>query len=103
MPRSGPPQGHVRSLNLQLARRDDAVQVWMEGEGLSSGMQNRQSTDLLAEVLRIGGDHQQNLACGSEQDVVELARSGQSEGIQRLGDGEHNVEVREGSVKLGRS
>lgn len=76
------------------------MHVRVKGEGLPPCVQHGQGTDACAKVLWIAANHQQRLACGREQDVVELARSCQSEGIEQLRYGEDDVEVGHGQELL---
>jgi hypothetical protein len=49
----------------------------VKSQGLSPGVQDGQRANARTEALGIGGDDQQGLASGGEQDVVELPRIGQ--------------------------
>jgi len=61
------------------------MHVRMKREGLTPRVQDGQSANACAETLGIADDDQQCLANCREQDVVELAWSGQSEGVDGSG------------------
>ena len=75
------------------ARGNDAVNVGMQEQVLSPGVQDADDTDLGSQVLRIDGDFQQRLCAGSEQQIVKQARVLQSQHIQFVRYGEDHVEV----------
>src|SRR5947209_1353988 len=66
----------------------------MKSEGLSPGVQHGQRANACAEAFWIAGNDQQRLAYCREEDVIDLARTGQDKGIERVGNGEDHVEVR---------
>ena len=82
-------------VNREPAAGNDAVQVRVQGKGLSPGVKHGEEAELQPQTLWIPSDDQKTLARGTEQDVVEQPRAGQSEGVQNLGDGEDDVEVRQ--------
>ncbi len=69
------------------------MNVRMQEQVLSPGVQDGEDTDLGAEVLRIGCDFQQRLCAGCEQQIVKQARVLQSQDIQLVRYGEDHVEV----------
>ena len=69
------------------------MNMWMQEQVLSPGVQNGDHADLSSQVFRIGGDLQQGLCTGGEQQVVKQTRVFQGEHVEFVRDGEHNVEV----------
>ena len=61
-------------IRRESARWNDAVNMGMEQQVLSPGVQNADHADLRAQVFGIGGDFQQGLRAGGEQQVVEQTR-----------------------------
>src|SRR5438132_7353108 len=80
-------------IGREPARWDDAVNVRMEKQVLSPGMQNADDADLRAQMFGIGRDFQQCLRAGSEQQVVEHGRIVQGQYIEFVWRGEHDMEV----------
>jgi hypothetical protein len=72
------------------------VYVRVEHKGLPPGVQDGQRADARTEALWIARDHEQRLASGGKQDVVEPTRIGHSEGVERVRDGEDDVKVGHG-------
>jgi hypothetical protein len=65
----------------------------MMDEGRAPGVQHRHDADLGAEMLRIGGDREQRVGDGLEQQVVDDGLVLIGEIAQLLGQREHDVEV----------
>jgi hypothetical protein len=61
---------------------------------LSPGVQHSQEADLCPQMLRVCGDGAQRLRGRAEQDVVDRGLVLECDGGDRLGYGEHHVEVR---------
>ena len=57
----------ARTAGRESARRDDAMNVRMEQQVLSPGMQNGEEADVGAKMLGIGGDFDEGLGHRSEQ------------------------------------
>ena len=51
---------------------NDTMQMWMEQQILSPGVQNAEEADVGAQVFRIASDLQKRLRHSSEQEVVEF-------------------------------
>ena len=64
------------------ARGNDTVNVGMQEQVLSPGMQDADHTDLSAQVFRVGCDFQQGLSAGSEQQVVKQTRIFQGQQVE---------------------
>jgi hypothetical protein len=60
---------------------------------LPPGVQHSQEADLRPQMLRISGDGAQRLRGRPEQDVVDHGLVLEGDGGDRLGHGEHHVEV----------
>src|SRR5215469_2142340 len=75
------------------ARGNDTVDVWMQEQVLSPGVQDGDHTDLGSQVFRIGCDFEQSSCASSEQQMVEQARVLQSQDIQLVRYGEDHVEI----------
>ena len=70
-------------------------------QGLSPGVQDREETDLGAEVLGIRGDRAQGFGTGMEQDVVERLLVLVGDGRDRLGHGKDDMEILDAVQQLG--
>src|SRR5271155_1778681 len=77
----------------QAARRNGAVNMRMEKQVLSPGVQNADHTDLRTEVFGIACYFQQCLCAGGKQQVVKYARVVQRQHIEFVRHSEHDVEV----------
>ena len=60
-------------LERESTRGNDAVNVGMQEQVLSPGVQGRNHTDLGSKVLRIRCDRKQSLCAGREQEIVKQA------------------------------
>src|SRR6266581_2517810 len=69
------------SVRREPARRDDTVNVGMQEQVLSPGVQDADQADLGSQVFRIGCYLQQGLSTGGEQQVVEQTRLLQGQDI----------------------
>src|SRR5437773_7028836 len=74
-------------------RGNDAVNVGMQQQVLSPGVQDADHTDLGSQVFRIRCDFQQGLCAGGEQQIVKQARVLQGQDIQFVRHGEHGMEI----------
>ena len=61
----------ARVIRRETAGRDDAMDVRMMQQILSPSVQDAQEADLRAQVFRIGGDLEQRLRAGAEQQTIE--------------------------------
>ena len=73
--------------------RNGAVNVGMQKQVLSPGVQDADHADLGAQVVAIDGDLQQGLSAGGKQQVVEQTRVLQSQHIEFVRHSEHDMEV----------
>ena len=80
-------------IRREPARGNDTVNVGMQEQVLSPGVQDGDDADLGSEVLRIGCDFQQSLRAGGEQQIVKQARVLQSQHVQFVRHGEHHMEI----------
>ena len=69
------------------------MNVGMQKQVLSPGVQDADHADLGAQVFVIDGDLQQGLRAGSEQQVVEQTRVLQGQHIEFVRHSEHDMEV----------
>jgi hypothetical protein len=65
----------------------------MMSQVLRPGVQHRQYADASAQMARIGGDLQQGLGSGPEQQVVKQTLVAECEWRQLLGNGEDHMDV----------
>ncbi len=84
------PTGLIRS---QSASRYDTMDVGMELQVLTPGMQDAEETDPYAESLGIGGNFHQRIGHAAKQQGIECGRVLEEEWVELVGDGEHDVEV----------
>src|ERR1019366_8563366 len=77
----------------ESARGNGAVNVGMQEQVLSPGVQDADHADLSAQVFAIDGDLEQSLSAGGEQQVVEQTRILQGQHVEFVGHGEHDMEV----------
>ncbi len=97
---AGPAGDPALAVGRDAAARHDAVDVRVMGQRRAPGVEHGGEADAGAEVLGVGGDGDQGLGGGLEQDVVDhrLVVIGDVGDLGR--DGEHDVEVGHGQ-KLG--
>src|SRR5215468_5533638 len=77
----------------EAARGNDTVNVGMQEQVLSPGVQDGDHTDLGSEVLGIRCDFQQRLCASREQQIVKQAGVLQSQHIQLVRYGEDHVKI----------
>ena len=70
-----------------------AMDMWMNLEILSPGMQDAEESDLGSEMFGIGGDLEQSRGAGVEQKVVDDLFVVQSQPRQFVRDREHDMHV----------
>jgi len=69
------------------------MDVGMQLQGLTPGVQDHQPADVSSQVPRVQGNLQQRLPHGAKQDVIEHARMRRGYRGQLVRDGEHHMEV----------
>ena len=69
------------------------MDVGMQEQVLSPGVQDADHANLCAQVFAIDSDLQQGLRAGGEQQVLEQTRVLQRQHIEFVGHGEHDMEV----------
>jgi len=79
---------------MQCAGADQRVHVQVLPEILAPGVQHQGSGDLPTEPTRILAELEQRVGGGLEQEAVDRSRIGLCQHIQRVRQGEHQVEVR---------
>ena len=84
------PNGLIRG---QPAGRHDTVDVGMELEVLTPGMQDAEETDPCAESFRIGSNLDQRIGHAAKQQGIECGRVLEEEWMELVGESEHHVEV----------
>jgi hypothetical protein len=72
------------------------VNVGMKQQILSPAVQNREETDLCAEVAGIGGNGLQRGGAGGEQDLIQQRLVAQNQIVELFRDGENHVVVIDG-------
>ena len=80
-------------ISRKPARGNDTVNVGMQKQVLSPGMQDGDHADLGSEVLHIGCDSQQGLRSSGEQQIVKQAWVLQRQHIQFVRHSEHDMEI----------
>ncbi len=69
------------------------MDVVMAQQGLTPCVQDGEKSYLCAEPFRIGGHFEQGLRAGVEEQVKKWSRRSQSQRVQFVRHGEHDVEV----------
>ena len=87
------PGGVIRG---ESAGGDNAVQMGVEGEILGPRVEDQQEAGKGAEEAGIGGEFEQGLGAGLEQQVVERAGMAEEKGAQAVRHGEDDMEMRDG-------
>lgn len=80
-------------IGRESAHRNGAVNMRVQQQVLSPGVQNTDHANLSTQVLRICGYLKQGLSTGSEEQIVEQMRVVQGQHIQLVGHAENHVEV----------
>ena len=78
----------------QPACRHDAVQVRMQGEVLSPGVEDGNHAGVSAEMLLIVGERFHDIPNRVEEQTVEPGRFKQRQTVERLGQGEDHMKIR---------
>ena len=79
---------------IETAGGNDAVEMRMQSQVLSPGMQNAEEADLGSEVLGVGRNFEHSLSAGAEEQIVEQPWIALTERVQLVGQGKDDVEVR---------
>src|SRR5271157_4202205 len=77
----------------ESACRNDAVDVGMREQVLSPGVKRADYADFGAQVFGIGGDFDDGLSAGSEQEIIEQTCVLQSQHVEFMGHSEHDMEI----------
>src|SRR5271156_3774531 len=83
----------VRVAWIEAAGGNDAVEMRMQSQVLSPGVQNAEEADLGSEVLGAGRNFEHGLSAGAEEQIVEQPWIALTERIQLVGQGKDDVEV----------
>ena len=78
---------------VETAGGNDAVEMRMQSQVLSPGVQNAEEADLGSEVLGVGRNFEHGLRAGAEEQIVEQAWMALTERVQLVGQGKDDVEV----------
>jgi hypothetical protein len=78
---------------FETAGGNDAVEMRMQSQVLSPGMQNTEEADLCPEVLGVGRNFKHGLSTGAEKQIVEQPWIALTERVQLVGQGKDDVEV----------
>ena len=78
---------------VETAGGNDAVEMRMQSQVLSPGVQNAEEADLGSEVLGVGRNFEHGLSAGAEEQIVEQPWIALTERIQLMGQGKDDVEV----------
>jgi hypothetical protein len=78
---------------IETAGGNDAVEMRMQSQVLSPGMQNAEEADFGSEVLGVGRNFKHGLRAGAEEQIVEQPWIALAERVQLVGQGEDDVEV----------
>ena len=83
----------VRVVLVEAAGRNHAVEMRMQAQVLSPGVQDAEEADSGSEMLGIGCDFEHGLSGGAEEQIVEQARMSLTEWVQGVRQSEYDVEV----------
>src|SRR5271163_1120161 len=78
---------------FETAGGNDAVEMRMQSQVLSPGVQNAEEADLGSEVLGVGRNFKHGLSAGAEEQIVEQPWIALTERVQLVGQGKDDVEV----------
>ena len=79
---------------VETAGGNDAVEMRMQSEVLSPGVQDAEEADLGSEVLGVGGNLKHGLGGGAEEQIIEQPWIALTERVQLVGQGKDDVEIR---------
>ena len=92
----GPGGNPARAVPGERSARDDAVDVHVLGEGLAPGVEDGGDAEVTAEMARVAAEAQEGGGGGVEQETVEELGVALGERVEGVGQGEDDVEVRNG-------
>ena len=78
---------------IETAGGNDAVEMRVQSQVLSPGVQNAEEADLGSEVLGVGRNFEHGLSAGAEEQIVEQPWIALTERVQLVGQGKDDVEV----------
>src|SRR5271156_1819676 len=78
---------------FETAGGNDAVEMRMQSQVLSPGVQNAEEADLGSEVLWVGRNFEHGLSAGAEEQIVEQPRIALTERVQLVGQGKDDMEA----------
>ena len=90
---AGPAGDPARAIPRQAAAGNDDVDMGMMGERRAPSVEDGGEADARAQMLRIGGDRDERLGCGPEQEVVDGGLVLERDGADRRRQGEDDVIV----------
>lgn len=79
---------------IETAGGNNAVEMRMQSQVLSPGVQDAEEADLGSEVLGVGGNLKHGLGGGAEEQIIEQPWIALTERVQLVGQGKDDVEVR---------
>ena len=83
----------VRVAWIEAASGNNAVEMRMQSQVLSPGVQNAEEADLGPEVLGVSRNFEHGLSAGAEEQIVEQPWMALTERVQLVGQGKDDVEV----------
>lgn len=83
----------VLVIGRKTASRNHAMDVWMDLQILTPGVQNAEESDLSTQVFGIGRNLQQRRGAGAEQKVIDYFLVLQSQPGEFVGDGKNHMHV----------
>ena len=88
---AGPASDPTFAVQRKAAARNDHVEVRMMGERRAPGVQHGGETDARAQMLRVGGDGDERLGGGPEQEIVDDGLVLERDRADRRRQGENDV------------
>ena len=70
---------------IETAGGNDAVEMRVQSQVLSPGVQNAEEADLGSEVFGVGRNFEHGLSAGAEEQIVEQPRIALTERVQLVG------------------
>src|SRR3954447_11598653 len=83
----------ARVAGIKTTRGNDAMEMRMQSQVLSPGVQNAKEADLGSKVLGVGRNFKHGLSAGAEEQVIEQPRVMLTERIQQVGQSEDDMEI----------
>ena len=78
---------------IETSGGNDAVEMRMQSQVLSPGVQNAEEADLGSEVLGVGRNFEHGLSAGAEEQIVEQSWITLTKRVQLVGQSKDDVEV----------